>query len=61
MDRYATLKVNHEGPPEWIGWADGVSEPEKVINDPSLGNGTDFFVRDFLLRKIVASTTGLPN
>jgi hypothetical protein len=59
MDRYGILKATHRNLPEWISWADTATD--RTIKDLSSGDGWDYFVRDFLLRRIVASTRGLLN
>jgi hypothetical protein len=56
MDRYGILKKTPCGPPEWVGWADRIQEPVAEREGVSGRRRAEYVVRDFVLKRIVAST-----
>lgn len=61
MHKYGILKKTACGPPEWVGWVDRVHEVVGSSEESPGRRTPEYFIRDFSLRRIVASTHDLQN
>ena len=61
MKRFGIFKTRPHGPLEWIAWADEIAGREKTVENGPGDSGSGYLVRDFVLRRTVASTGDRPN